>query len=336
MVDAARLISDLRHALIAQGEGEHAASMKVSLKRLGYRSILSKEARFLALATVRSSGDGSRRLKRSLFLKQPLHPEVEYATLREISSLARERGKPLGVPRPIALLDQGVVAMEYIPRGHSFLNTLHLGLPLYPLRKGGIEKGAQDIADWLTTYQRVVYNRKTSDLRGDLRRSLEVVEGLECLSRKERAIVVNGMGRDVGGIRDVPILPAHGEFLAKNVIRSPKGVTVVDWDWSGRERNYLFDVQTFLINLERCAAYPHIGLTKIRRVQALFWRRYLHYSMFTPSDPLVRLSRCMVLAGTLRQQLNILKAERVKSVFKRVRAFVAHLKSQLLEGSANA
>ena len=181
------------------------------------------------------------------------------------------------IARPIFIFDDIQTVIFYKISGIKFSYLIPFVLsPAYFLYKNIVNKIIREITNCL------VYFQKNSN--PDIWKSIDIdftlfgLKKIELLDNFEKSKIANVLKNMNNYIGELPLLFNHNDFVSKNILISKEFIGLIDIDRFGFD-NRLFDIHSFIFNLELKTINPIYSKKIVKRILKEF---FLEYRKFYP------------------------------------------------------
>ena len=286
--------------------------------------------------SVRGLGQDNLWVQRTLYAKRSQLAEIEYANLMSLWEGYFHGDSINRIPRPVDCWPRwNLLLSEYIPGQSPMLPWLfrYVSPVGTIMRSQPAKTRMQRTAEWLATFQ-----LETIDLRAEAFPVDDIDEALGDLSsngyvpHSTRRRLVEWLTSASSTLRSKSPILSHGDFAARNILQDHHSVAVVDWEKPLVKRHALYDVQLFLINLERRLSYPFSSHHRVEELKMAFLTRYLACVPFNIDKQQLEISRVIALIHELKVQYPAFEKRPMESALKRRGWFMRYLLSEIEKG----
>jgi hypothetical protein len=305
----------------------------VSVEVIPQRHIFANSTHLKCL--VRGQTDESQWVQRCIYAKRSRLVDIEYANLVYLWDNYFRGDSINRIPRPVDCWTQyNLLLTEFISDQTALLPwliryTSPLGMHLN--RRSAIMR-MQRIADWLVAFQSGTNSAGIEPLPvyiDGIDEALNDLIATPYFPPEARRYIIEWLSSARSTTtRTSPVL-SHGDFAARNILLDQSSVTVVDWEKPLVKRHLLYDVQTFMVNLERRLSYPFCSRQRIEELREAFLTRYLAQIPFEVNEQLLAVTRVVVLIHQLEMQYRGLRNHRIKAILKRRGWFIRYLLAEI-------
>ncbi len=283
---------------------------------------------------VEGRGHDGGALSRWVYLKRDPLAGSEHATLALLWAAGLGRPGAPRIPRPLDYWpDAGVLLTEYTPGQAALLPWLvRFASPLGGAGQGELAREhVRGVAAWLAAFQRATSHLGEIPLVDERAAAVAQLRALPHFAAAERRQIEARLAP--AALVAAPAV-AHGHFAARNILVGAGAVTVLDWEQPLVRRHPLYDVHTFILNLERRRSYPFCDGARIAALQRAFLDRYLELAPGGLGAEGVAASRLAVLIHQLGAQHRALRRGGIGVIIRRRRAFIGYLRRAIWKGAA--
>ena len=274
--------------------------------------------------------------KRCIYAKRSHQVEVEYLNLKSLWELGFREDTVNRIPRPLDYWPQwNLLLSEYIPGQSPLLPWLFIYIS--PL--GGFADSLsanirmQRIANWLVAFQiGGEFTQRELPIIDDVVEAIDELGSIPCIRRETRIRVTRWLSSASSTLRSVRPVSSHGDFAARNILQDRDSVTVVDWEKPLVKRHPLYDVQSFVINLERRLSYPLSSHRRVEWLKNAFLSAYLENAPFEINNQMLTIMRMVALINQLKAQCRSSARQPIESMLKRRRTFIRYLLEEIETG----
>lgn len=283
---------------------------------------------------VRGRTDDSQLVQRYIYAKRSRLVDIEYANMVYLWDKYFRKDSINRIPRPMDCWTQyNVLFTEFISDQTALLPwliryTSPLGMHL---NHRSATMRMQRIADWLVAFQSETTPEGLEPLPiiDDIDEALSDLTATPYFPPKARRHIIEWLSSARPTTKRTSPVPSHGDFAARNILLDRDSVAVVDWEKPLVKRSLLYDVQTFVLNLERRLSYPFCSRQRIEDLSEAFLTRYLARIPFEVDEQLLAVTRVVVLIHQLEMQYRGLQNCRIKAILKRRACFIRFLLAEI-------
>lgn len=286
--------------------------------------------------SVRGLGQDNQWVQRTLYAKRSQFAEIEYANLMSLWEGYFHRDSINRIPRPVDCWPKwNLLLSEYIPGQSAMLPWLfrYVSPVGTIMRSKSAKTRMRRTAEWLATFQ-----LKTIDLRAeailvdDIDEAFSDLSSAGCVPRDTRRRLVEWLTSASSTLTSTSPILSHGDFAARNILQDQYSVAVVDWEKPLIKRHALYDVQLFLVNLERRLSYPLSSHHRVEELKMNFLTRYLALVPFDIGKQQLEISRVIALIHELKVQYLAFEKRPMEAALKRRGWFIRYLLTEIEKG----
>lgn len=305
----------------------------VSVEVIPQRHIFASSNHLKCL--MQGQTDEGQWVQRCIYAKRSRLVDIEYANLVYLWHNYFRRDNINRIPRPVDCWTQwNLLLTEYIPGQTALLPwllryTSPLGMHLN--RRSAMMR-MQGIADWLVAFQSGTNSARIEPLPvyiDDIDEALNDLIATPYFPPDARRYTIEWLSSARSTMTRISPVLSHGDFAARNILLDQSSVTVVDWEKPLVKRHPLYDVQTFMVNLERRLSYPFCSRQRIKELREAFLTRYLAQAPFEVNEQLLAVTRTIVLTHQLKAQYQALQGRRIEAILKRRKPFIRYLLAEI-------
>lgn len=305
----------------------------VSIDVSSKRHLFANSSHFRCL--IRGRTDRGRVTKRYIYVKRSHQVEVEYLNLKSLWERSFRTDTVNRIPRPLDYWPQwNLLLSEYIPGQSPLLPWLFI----YFSPLGGFADSLsanirmQRIAKWLVAFQiGGEFTQREVPIIDDVVEAIDELGSTPYIRRETRKRATEWLSSASSTLRSTTPVPSHGDFAARNILQDRDSVTVVDWEKPLVKRHPLYDVQSFVINLERRLIYPLSSHQRVEKLKNAFLSAYLENAPFGINNQMLTITRIIALIHQLKAQYRA-SVRHPKSILKRRRTFIRYLLEEIETG----
>ena len=334
-IDQGRLATVLRRCIL-ECTSELCSDLvpdSVSVEIIPQRHYLANSNHFECL--VWGHTDLGQPVQHCMHAKRSRFAEIEYANLVWLWEGHRFADSINRIPRPLACwVEYHLLLTESISDQTALLPWIvRFASPLgmYADRQSARMR-MQRLADWLVAFQQGTFSvrwaRSPAHL-DDIDEALHALTAIPDLSSKDRRHMVDWLSSARSNMQSVSPVLSHGDFTARNILMDQVSVTVVDWEKPLLGRHPLYDVQAFLVNLERRLSFPLCRRHAVQELKDAFLARFIARVPFEVDEQALTVSRVVVLIHELKAEHRALQDHRIQAVLRRRQSFMRYLLAEI-------
>lgn len=313
---------------------ERATSYYPDLTRQSLRVQVFPERHIFASRThfkciIRGRNHEGKWVQHRIYLKRSQQVDVEYENLMRLWDGHFRHASVNRIPRPLDFWrDWRILLTEYVAGQSQLLPWL-----LKYVSPLGTFVASQEaslwmerVADWLVEFQlEADVSLGKAHVISDPEQALGDLTSTRSIPRHSRESIAEYLHSAFSSVHSVPPVLSHGDFTARNILQDRDSVTIVDWELSLVRRHPAYDVQSFLINLERRRSYPFSNPGRVGELRETFLNRYIAQTPFEFDEQSLAVIRVVRLLHQLREQVQALERGPIGAFLKRRRSYIRYV-----------